>query len=138
MRLGLYGDDLDGRLYVARWERVRGARAIVDPKLATGEWSYRRAADYFAQQTGFTKDAADAEVAGIALQPGYVIAYTVGRLQLDDLQAQYMLRMGSRASMLDFNDRLLSYGTTPFAIVAPELLADLNKTASQVRKAANW
>jgi hypothetical protein len=138
VRLGMYGDDLDGRLYTARWERVRGARAIVDPKLATGEWSYRQAADFFAQQTGFTKDQADAAVAGIALGPGYVISYTVGRLQLENLQAQYMARMGTRGSLHDFHDRLLSYGTTPFAIVAPELLADLDKPVSQVRKAANW
>jgi uncharacterized protein (DUF885 family) len=138
VRLGMYGDDLDGRLYTARWERVRGARAIVDPKLATGEWSYRQAADFFAQQTGFTKDQADAAIAGIALGPGYVISYTVGRLQLENLQAQYMARMGTRGSLHDFHDRLLSYGTTPFAIVAPELLADLDKPVSQVRKAANW
>src|SRR5262249_16377083 len=37
LRLGLFGDDLDARLFIARWERVRGARAIVDPKLASGE-----------------------------------------------------------------------------------------------------
>jgi uncharacterized protein (DUF885 family) len=138
VRLGLYGDGLDGRLYTARWERVRGARAIVDAKLATGEWSFRRAADFFAQQTNFTKDAADAAVAGIATSPGDVISYTVGRLQLESLLAQYMLRMGMHASLHDFHDRLLSYGTVPFAIVAPELLADLGKSAAEVRAAANY
>ncbi|GAC1357776.1 MAG: DUF885 domain-containing protein [Vulcanimicrobiaceae bacterium] len=138
VRLGLYGDDLDGRLYTARWERVRGARALVDPKLATGEWTYRRAADFFAQQTGFSKGAADAAVAGIALGPGYVISYTVGRLQLENLLAEYMHRMGERGSLHDFHDRLLSYGTTPFAVVGPELLSDLNKSAAEVRKAANY
>ncbi|MFN2529186.1 MAG: DUF885 domain-containing protein [Candidatus Baltobacteraceae bacterium] len=138
VRLGLYGDDLDGRLYTARWERVRGARATVDPKLASGEWTYRQAADFFAQQTGFTKGASDAAVAGIALGPGYVISYTVGRLQLENLEAQYLLRVGAKGSLHDFHDRLLSYGTTPFAIIAPELIADLNKPASQVRAAANY
>jgi uncharacterized protein (DUF885 family) len=39
VQLGLYGDDLDGRYYTAQWERVRGARAIVDPELASGAWS---------------------------------------------------------------------------------------------------
>ena len=52
MQLGLYGEDLDGRLDIAQWERIRGARAIVDAKLASGLWSYRRAADFFAQETG--------------------------------------------------------------------------------------
>lgn len=138
VQLGMYGNDLDGRMYTAQWERVRGARAVIDAKLATGEWSYRRAADFFAQQAGFTKPAADAEVAGIALNPGYVIAYTVGRSQIELLESQYLLKEGAKASMLDFHDRLLCYGTTPLAIVGPELMADLSKPLSQVRASARY
>jgi len=138
VRLELYGDDLDGRLDVAQWERIRGARAIVDARLASGEWSYRRAADFFARETGATKDQADAAVAGIALGPGYVISYTVGRFQLENLLTEYRRRMGKQASLHDFHDRLLCYGTTPFAIVAPELLADLSKPVAKVRAAARY
>lgn len=138
VQLGMFGDDLDGRMYTAQWERVRGARAVVDAKLASGEWTYRQAADFFAQQTGFTKDAADAAVAFIALQPGYVIAYTVGRSQIEMLEDQYLAKEGPKASMLDFHDRLLCYGTTPLSIVGPELMADLTKPLSQVRAAANY
>jgi hypothetical protein len=138
VRLGLYGDDLDGRLDVARWERVRGARAVVDPKLASGEWTYERASEFFAAETGFTKEQADAAVAGIATRPGYVIAYSVGRLQIENLLAEYLRRKGAAASLRDFHDRLLSYGTTPLSIVGPELLADLDKPASEVRAAANY
>ena len=138
VRLGLYGDNLDGRLFTARWERVRGARAIVDFKFITGEWSFDRAAEFYSTQSGFTLDAAKAAVAGIAKSPGYMIAYTVGRLQLQSLLGEYMLRTGNKGSLRDFHDRLLSYGTTPFAIVAPELLQDLNKPAEEVRAAANY
>jgi uncharacterized protein (DUF885 family) len=138
VRLGLYGDDLDGRLDVARWERVRGARAVVDPKLAGGEWSYEHAVEFFAAETGFTREQAEAAVAGIATRPGYVIAYSVGRLQIENLLAEYLRRTGAEGSLRDFHDRLLSYGTTPLAIVAPELLADLDKPASTVRAAASY
>ncbi len=138
VRLGLYGDDLDGRLFTARWERVRGARAIVDPKLAAGEWTYREAADFFARESGFTQEAAAAAVSGIATNPGYVIAYTVGRLQLEQLLAAYLQKAAGGGSLHDFHDRLLSYGSTPFAIIEPELLADLDKPASAVRAAANY
>lgn len=138
VRLGLYGDDLDARLYVARWERVRGARAVVDPKVASGEWTYEHAAQFFAAETGFTREQAEAAVAGIATRPGYVIAYSVGRLQIENLLAEYLRRKGAAASLHDFHDRLLSYGTTPLAIVGPELLADLDKPASEVRAAANY
>jgi uncharacterized protein (DUF885 family) len=138
VRLGLYGANLDGRLFTARWERVRGARAIVDSKLSSGEWTYPQAVDFFATQTGFTHEAAEAAVAMMAAQPGYVIAYTVGRLQLESLLGDYLLKMGARASLHDFHDRLLSYGCTAFAIVSAELLADLNRPASEVRAAANY
>jgi hypothetical protein len=138
LRLGLYGDDLDARLFTARWERVRGARVVVDVKLASGEWTLAQAAKFFEEQSGFTKSASEAAVAGYALRPGYVLAYTVGRLQLEQLLAEYQHRMGDRGSLHDFHDRLLSYGTTPFAIVGPELLADLDKPASAVRAVANY
>ncbi len=138
VRLGLYGDDLDARLFTARWERVRGARAIVDGKLAAGQWTLAQAATFFEAQSGFTKSASEAAVAGYALRPGYVIAYTVGRLQLEELLAEYQRRTGDKGSLHDFHDRLLSYGSTPFAIVGPELLADLDKPASAVRAVANY
>jgi uncharacterized protein (DUF885 family) len=138
VRLGLYGDDLDGRLFTARWERVRGARAIVDPKLASGEWSYEQAADFYARETGFTPAAARAAAAAIASNPGYYIAYTVGRWQVQQILSQYIRQTGDKGSLHDFHDRLLSYGTTPLAIVGPELLADLDKPASAVRAAANY
>jgi uncharacterized protein (DUF885 family) len=138
VRLGLFDNDLDARLFTARWERVRGARAIVDPKLASGEWSYEKAADFYAQQTGFTPEAARAAVAAIATGPGYFIAYTVGRWQIQQLLSQYIQRTGTHGSLHDFHDRLLSYGCTPLAIVGPELLADLDKPAAEVRAAANY
>lgn len=138
VRLGLYGEDLDGRLDVAQWERIRGARAIVDAKLASAQWSYRQAADFFARETGAQQGQADAAVAGIALGPGYVISYTVGRLQLENLLTEYRRRVGAESSLHDFHDRLLSYGTTPFSVVSAELLADLGKPASEVRAEANY
>ncbi len=138
-QLGLYGNqDLDARYDAAQWERVRGARAIVDPELASGEWSYDRAVAFFAEQTGFPTDQAKAAVAGIALEPGYVISYTAGRFQLETLLGAYTTKMGDKGSLNDFHDRLMCYGTTPFAIVAPELMADLDKPLADVRAAANY
>ena len=138
VRLGLYGDDLDPRLFAARWERVRGARVIVDVKMATGEWTVAQAAKFFEEQSGFTKSASEAAVAGYALRPGYVLAYTVGRRQLEELLGEYQHRTGDKGSLHDFHDRLLSYGSVPFAIVGPELLADLDKPAAAVRAIANY
>ena len=138
VQLGLFGDDLDARYFTAQWERVRGARAIVDPKLASGEWNTDQAAKFFAHETGFTEQQSKEAIAGIALGPGYVIAYTAGRAQLETLLAEYRAKAGSKASLKDFHDRLLCYGTTPFSIVAPELLADLDKPLAEVRAGAGY
>ena len=138
VQLGLYGSNLDGRLFTARWERVRGARAIVDLKLASGEWTFEQAVDFFVANAGFTRQDSEEALSGYATEPGYVISYTTGRLQLENLLGDYLKKMGDRGSLHDFHDRLLSYGTTPFSIVAPELLADLDKPVTQVRAAANY
>jgi uncharacterized protein (DUF885 family) len=138
VRLGLFGDHLDGPLHAARWERVRGARVIADVRLAAGEWSLAQAAEFYATQTTFSPAAATAAIAGIATGPGYVTGYAAGRLQIDQLLGEYWQKMGGRGSLHDFHDRLLSYGTTPLAIVGPELLADLDKPVSAVRAAANY
>ena len=108
------------------------------PKLASGEWTIAQAVDFFVAQSGFTRGASEAAVDGIALGPGYVISYTVGRFQLQTLLAEYLMRTGERGSLRDFHDRLLSYGPVPFSVLGPELLADLDKPASAVRAAANY
>jgi uncharacterized protein (DUF885 family) len=46
--------------------------------------------------------------------------------------------MGDRGSLHDFHDRLLCYGSVPFSVLGPELMADLDKPASAVRAAANY
>jgi len=55
-----------------------------------------------------------------------------------NLLSAYIQKTGGKGSLHDFHDRLLSYGSTPLAVVGPELLADLDKPASAVRAAANY
>jgi uncharacterized protein (DUF885 family) len=138
VQLGLYRDDLDARYFTAQWERVRGARAIVDPELASGAWSVDQAVQFFAHETGFSVEQSKAAIAGIALGPGYVIAYTVGRAQIEELLAEYRAKAGAGGSLRDFHDRLLCYGTTPLSVVGPELLADLAKPLAEVRASADY
>lgn len=138
VQMGLFGDDLDGRYFTAQWERVRGARAIVDPNLASGTWTFDQAVQFFAHETGFSPAQAKAAVSGIALNPGYVIAYTAGRRQIETLLPEYWAKAGANASLHDFHTRLLCYGTTPLSIVGPELLADLDKPLAAVRASAGY
>jgi uncharacterized protein (DUF885 family) len=123
-RDGLYGSDLDGRYAVAQFERLRGARAIVDAKLATGEWSYDRAVAWFAANAGVDQATAVGEVSRFALGPGQAFDYAVGKVQIEALLAQYKAKKGSAFNLQDFHDDLLSHGTVPLSIVSSEMLAE--------------
>jgi hypothetical protein len=138
VRLGLYGADLDARLDAAAWERIDGAVAIADPKLATGEWSPQQTADFLRDQAGLLPEVATGIVNLMLSRPGYVVAYAAGRLQIEKLLGDYNVIMGRKASLHDFHDRLLSYGAAPLAIIGPELLAGLDKSAAEIRAAAGY
>ncbi len=123
-RDGLYGKDLDGPYAVAQFERLRGARAIVDTKLATGEWSLERAIAWFVQSAGVDQSTAQGEVTRFALGPGQAFDYAVGKMQIEALLAQYKAKKGSAFDLQAFHDDLLSHGTVPVSVVTAEMLAE--------------
>jgi uncharacterized protein (DUF885 family) len=123
-RDGLYGNDLDGRYAVAQFERLRGARAIVDTKLATGAWSFDRAVKWFQTNAGVDADTAQGEVSRFATGPGQAFDYAVGKTQIEALLVQYKAKKGSAFDLQAFHDDLLSHGTVPVSIVASEMLAE--------------
>ncbi|HEY2554687.1 MAG TPA: DUF885 domain-containing protein, partial [Candidatus Cybelea sp.] len=122
-RDGLYGNDLDGRYAVAQFERLRGARAIVDTKLATKAWSYQQAVAWFATNAGVDQATAQGEVSRFALGPGQAFDYAVGKVQIENLLAQYKVKKGAAFSLEEFHNDLLSHGTVPVSIIASEMLA---------------
>jgi uncharacterized protein (DUF885 family) len=123
-REGLYGNDLDGPYAVAQFERLRGARAIVDTKLATGAWTYEEAVKWFAKNAGVDQATAQGEVSRFALGPGQAFDYAVGKTQIEELLAQYKAKKGDAFDLEQFHNDLLSHGTVPVSIVAKEMLAE--------------
>ncbi|MGA8475201.1 MAG: DUF885 domain-containing protein [Candidatus Cybelea sp.] len=123
-RDGLYGGDLDGRYAVAQFERLRGARAIVDTKLATGAWSFDQAVKWFTANAGVDATTARGEVSRFAIGPGQAFDYAVGKTQIEALLAEYKTKKGSAFDLQAFHDDLLSHGTVPVSIIATEMLAE--------------
>jgi uncharacterized protein (DUF885 family) len=123
-RDGLYGNHLDGRYAVAQFERLRGARAIVDTKLATGAWGYEQAVAWFAANAGVDQATAQGEVSRFALGPGQAFDYAVGKVQIEDLLAAYKAKKGASFTLEEFHNDLLSHGTVPVSIIASEMLAE--------------
>ncbi|HVR47355.1 MAG TPA: DUF885 domain-containing protein [Candidatus Binatia bacterium] len=123
-RDGLYGSDLDGRYAVAQFERLRGARAIVDTKLATGAWTFEQSVKWFQANAGVDADTALGEVSRFALGPGQAFDYAVGKTEIEALLVQYKTKKGSAFDLQAFHDDLLSHGTVPLSIIASEMLAE--------------
>jgi len=121
-RCGLYAGRPDTRLQVMQLLRMRAARIAVDVRLATGDWTFEQAVDYFATEGGLDRDAARGEAAGAAAMPGYKIQYLVGKWQIERLLGRVRDREGAAFSLRRFHDRLLSFGSIPVSIVETLML----------------
>ncbi|HET6373788.1 MAG TPA: DUF885 domain-containing protein [Candidatus Polarisedimenticolia bacterium] len=127
MRTGLYDEGPDGeagRAQVLRLMRYRAARIAVDVKLATGEWSFAQAIDYFMREGGLDRESATGEAAGAAATPGQKMNYTVGKYQIQRLLGLCRDRKGTEFRLREFHDQLLSYGSLPLCIVEWLMLGD--------------
>jgi uncharacterized protein (DUF885 family) len=127
MRTGLYDDGpagQAGRAQVLRLMRYRAARVPVDVKLATGEWTFNRAIEYFIKEGGLDKEAATGEAAGAAVTPGQKMNYLVGKYQIERLLGLYRDRMGGEFRLRDFHDKLLSSGSIPLSLAEWLMLGD--------------
>ena len=117
LRTGLYERNPEGLAQVLRLMRYRAARIAVDVRLATGEWSFDQAVEYFMKEGGLDREAATGEAAGAASTPGQKMNYTVGKHQIQRLLGRERDRKGAAFSLRRFHDQLLSYGSLPLSIV---------------------
>jgi uncharacterized protein (DUF885 family) len=124
MRTGLYDQSPEGQAQVLRLMRYRAARVPVDVKLATGEWTFAQAVDYFMKEGGLDREAATGEAAGAAATPGQKMNYMVGKHQIERLLGLYRARRGSQFRLWEFHDQLLSYGSVPLSLVEWLMLDD--------------
>jgi uncharacterized protein (DUF885 family) len=91
-------------------------------RLATGEWTFDQAVDYFVKEGGLDPEAARGEAAGAAASPGYKIQYLVGKWQIEQILGRVRDREGKEFSLQRFHDRLLSYGSIPLSQVGRLML----------------
>jgi uncharacterized protein (DUF885 family) len=110
--------------------RMRAARIAVDVRLATGEWTFERAIEYFIKEGGLDPEAARGEAAGAAASPGYKIQYLVGKWQIERILGRVRDREGSDFSLRRFHDQLLSYGSIPLSVVEKLMLSEPKPPAS--------
>jgi hypothetical protein len=124
MRNGLYDNDPAGRRAVIHLMRHRATRVGVDVGLATGALTLPQAIAYFQSNAGIDRATAYGEGTRFAIGPGQAIDYLTGKMQIETLLAQYRDRNGPSAPVGAFHDKLLSFGTIPFSLIAWEWFGD--------------
>jgi uncharacterized protein (DUF885 family) len=124
MRCGLYDDNPAARRQVIHLMRHRATRIGVDVALATGAMTLPQAIAYFQKNAGIDEETARGEATRFAMDPGQGSDYLVGKTQIETLLGMVRDRDGSAFSLRAFHDRLLSYGTVPYATIRYEWLGD--------------
>jgi hypothetical protein len=106
--------------FVAAHTRVRlAARALVDVRLHTGQWTLEHAATFYETRVGLSPNAARAEAVKNSMFPGTAMAYLLGVEQLHALRQRLRFRPGF--DLRAFHDRLLSFGSVPVGLAAAAL-----------------
>jgi hypothetical protein len=101
----------------------RAARVPADIAMQHNRWKVREAVDYMRAKTPWLdEDVArvDAEIY-LRRPPGYGVAYTIGKLQMDALLADRAGQLGERFVLKDFHDVFLAAGRLPIALIRYEM-----------------
>ena len=109
----------------------RAARVPADIRMQQNQWKVADAVAYMRRMTPWLdEDVArvDAEIY-LRRPPGYGVAYTIGKLQVDALLAERSMQLGPKFVLRDFHDEFLAAGRLPIALIryqmtgAPEAVA---------------
>lgn len=124
MRAGLYDNDPAARDAVIHLMRHRATRIGVDVGLASGAMTLPQAIAYFQANAGIDQATAQGEGTRFAMGPGQAIDYLTGKTQIETLLGMVRDRQGEAFNLRQFHDKLLSYGTIPYATIMWEWLGD--------------
>ena len=102
------------RLTQLRLRLWRAARVILDIKLNTGHMTFKECCQFLEREVMFDPSSSCGEVFMYLSRPGYAPCYLAGFVEIMKLRDQIKKKMGSKFSLKDFHNSLLSRGCLPF------------------------
>ncbi len=119
-----YGEgDLKLRLGQLQDALLRDARYIVGIQMHTGKMTLEQAKDFFVKEGYQPAPIADKEAKRGTSDPTYLV-YTLGKLEILKLRADYKAMKGAHYSLSEFHDAFLAQGSPPLKIVRRALLGN--------------
>ena len=100
----------------------RTARVIIDPSIHTGRMTYDQAVEFFIDEVGLERSAAEAEVNRYTTWPTQAPSYIIGWLEIERLKADMARLLGDRFTEKQFVESLLRTGSLPLALMRRSLL----------------
>ncbi len=106
---------------------LRNARYMVALRMHTGNMSTKEAVEYFVREGYQTKSNAEREVKRGTGDPTYLM-YTLGKLQIQKLRADWMARQKGASRPSEFHDVFMRQGVAPVKVIRRALLENDSPT----------
>lgn len=115
--IGMYENDIPGRIGYLQAIAFRAARCVVDTGIHYMGWSREKAIDFMYQETGRFKGQVESEIARYTVWPGQACAYLVGREKILELREFAQTKLGAKFDRRKFHDLLISQGSVPLNVL---------------------
>ena len=102
---------------------LRDARYIVGIEMHTGKMTLAQATDFFIKQGHQTPAVSEREAQRGTSDPTYLV-YTLGKLQIMKLRADYRQKVGASFTLQQFHDEFMKQGMAPIPIVRRIMLGN--------------
>jgi len=102
---------------------LRDARYIVGIEMHTGKMTFQQATDFFVKQGHQTSAVAEREAQRGTSDPTYLV-YTLGKLEIMKLRADYKQKTGVAFSLEQFHDEFMKQGAPPIPVVRRAMLGN--------------
>ncbi len=125
---GLRGGDAETRIGQISNALLRDARFLSTIGLHTQGWSVEDSKQFFMREGFQSEGTAIQQAARGTYDPAY-LNYTMGKLMIRQLRADWTAKRGGRKAWREFHDMFLSYGGPPIPLVRQQMLGEAQPTA---------
>ncbi|MFL6210859.1 MAG: DUF885 family protein [Pyrinomonadaceae bacterium] len=126
---GYGGNNPKLRLAQLQAALTRLCRYLVGLRMHTAGMSYEAGVEFFMREGYMERTNAEREARRGTVDPTYLV-YTLGKMEIMRLRADYQRRASDGFRLGEFHDRLLSYGMPPVKILRLALLGDDHNPAA--------
>lgn len=102
---------------------LRDARYIAGIEMHTGKMTLAEATEFFVKQGHQTAAVAEREAKRGTSDPTYLV-YTLGKLRIMKLRADYRQKMGASFTLQQFHDEFMRQGAPPIVIIRRVMLGN--------------